>query len=89
LPIRELRSQNAELNEPVTGNISAEHVAEEVSHYAESILETIREYLLVMNVDLKIISDFILGKWKRLEQATIKTEKGIVCLTTIPKRAKT
>jgi hypothetical protein len=64
-------------------------VAEEASHYAESILGTIREPLLVMDVDLKIISDFILGKWKRLEQATIKTERGIVCLTKILKRAKT
>jgi hypothetical protein len=56
-----LRPQNAALNESVTGNISAEHVAEEAGHYAESILEAIRESLLVMDVDLKIISDFILG----------------------------
>ena len=37
----------------------------------------------------RIIADCISGKRKRLEQATIKTERRIVCLNKILKRAKT
>ena len=54
--LTELRSQNAELQQSIAGNISAELVAEESSRYAESIVETVREPLLVLDADLKIIS---------------------------------
>ncbi len=47
--LTELRLQNAE-------SISAELAAEEASSYAESIVETVREPLLVLDADLKIIS---------------------------------
>ena len=54
--LSELRFQNAELKKSITGSISAELAAEEVSRYAESIVETVREPLLVLDADLKIIS---------------------------------
>ena len=54
--LTELRSQNAVLKKSITGSISAELAAEEASRYAESIVETIREPLLVLDADLKIIS---------------------------------
>ena len=54
--LTELRSQNAALKKSITGSISAELAAEESSCYAESIVETVREPLLVLNADLKIIS---------------------------------
>ena len=54
--LTELRSQNAELQQSIAGSISAELVAEESSRYAESIVETVREPLLVLDADLKIIS---------------------------------
>ncbi len=56
IELTELRSQNAELKKSITSSISAELAAEEVSRYAESIVETVREPLLVLDVDLKIIS---------------------------------
>ena len=54
--LTELRSQNAALKKSITGSISAELAAEESSCYAESIVETVREPLLVLDADLKIIS---------------------------------
>jgi PAS domain S-box-containing protein len=54
--LTELRSQNAALKESITGSISAQLAVEELQHYAESIVETIREPLLVLDADLKIIS---------------------------------
>ncbi len=54
--LSELRSQNAALEKSITGNISAELAAEESRRYAESIVETVREPLLVLDADLKIIS---------------------------------
>ncbi|MEI7637877.1 MAG: PAS domain-containing protein [Syntrophus sp. (in: bacteria)] len=51
-----LRSQNAAQKESITGGISAELVIEEALRYAESIVETVREPLLVMDANLKIIS---------------------------------
>ncbi|MDO9579495.1 MAG: PAS domain-containing protein [Bacteroidales bacterium] len=47
--LTELRLQNA-------GSISAELAAEEARRYAESIVGTVREPLLVLDADLKIIS---------------------------------
>ena len=54
--LTELRSQNAALGKTITGSISYELVAEESRRYAESIVETVREPLLVLDTDLKIIS---------------------------------
>jgi PAS domain S-box-containing protein len=54
--LTELRSQNAALKNSITGIISYELAAEEARRYAESIVETVREPLLVLDADLKIIS---------------------------------
>jgi len=54
--LTELRSQNAEQKKTITGSLSAEITAEEALHYAESIVETVREPLLVLDADLKILS---------------------------------
>jgi PAS domain S-box-containing protein len=54
--VEELRPQHADLKESITGNILAELEAEEARRYAESIVETVREPLLVLDADLKIIS---------------------------------
>jgi len=54
--LTELRSQNATLKKSITGSISAEFAAEEARRYAESIVETVREPLLILDADLKIIS---------------------------------
>jgi len=54
--LTELRSQNAVLKKSITGSMSAEFVAEEAGRYAESIVETVREPLLVLDAELKIIS---------------------------------
>ena len=51
-----LRSQHADLKESISGNILAELGADEARRYAESIVETVREPLLVLDADLKIIS---------------------------------
>jgi len=54
--LTELRSQNAALQKSIPGTISCELAAEEARRYAESIVETVREPLLVLDADLKIIS---------------------------------
>lgn len=54
--LTELRSQNAELEKSTTGIVLVELAAEEARRYAESIVETIREPLLVLDGDLKIVS---------------------------------
>ena len=54
--LAELRLQNAALNQSTTEGISAGLAIEEARRYAESIVETIREPLLVLDADLKIIS---------------------------------
>jgi PAS domain S-box-containing protein len=54
--LTELRSQNAELEKSITGSLSYELAAEEARRYAESIVGTVREPLLVLDADLKIIS---------------------------------
>ena len=54
--LTELRSQNAALKKSITGTISAELATEESSRYAENIVETVREPLLVLDTELKIIS---------------------------------
>jgi PAS domain S-box-containing protein len=54
--LTELRSQNAELKKSITGSVSAALAVDEARCYAESIVETVRESLLVLDADLKIIS---------------------------------
>jgi PAS domain S-box-containing protein len=54
--LTELRSQNAALEKSLTGYISDRLAVEELHRYAENIVETIREPLLVLDADLKIIS---------------------------------
>ena len=49
----ELRSQNAELKKSITGYISAQLAAEEIRRFAESIVETVREPLLVLDADCR------------------------------------
>jgi len=53
--VEELRSQHADLKESIAGNILAELAAEEARRYAESIVDAIREPLLVLDANLKII----------------------------------
>ena len=54
--LTELRSQIAAQEKSITENISAQIAAEELQHYAENIVETIRQPLLVLDGDLRIIS---------------------------------
>jgi PAS domain S-box-containing protein len=54
--LTKLRSQNATLEKSTTGIILVELAAEEARRYAESIVGTVREPLLVLDADLKIIS---------------------------------
>jgi two-component system, cell cycle sensor histidine kinase PleC len=54
--LTELRSQNTALEKSITGSKSAHLVAQEAIRYAESIVETVRGPLLVLDADLKIIS---------------------------------
>jgi len=44
------------LKKSITGSMSAELAAEEACRYAESIVQTVREPLLILDADLKIIS---------------------------------
>jgi PAS domain-containing protein len=53
--LSELRSQNADLKKSITGSTWAAVAAEEASRFAESIVETVRGPLLVLDADLKII----------------------------------
>jgi PAS domain S-box-containing protein len=54
--LTELRSQAADHKKSINGSIWAEIAAEEARRYAESIVATVREPLLVLDGDLKIIS---------------------------------
>jgi PAS domain S-box-containing protein len=56
IELTELRSENAALKKSTTESKSADLVAQEATRYAESIVETVRELLLVLDADLKIIS---------------------------------
>jgi two-component system cell cycle sensor histidine kinase PleC len=53
--LTEFRSQNAALKKTINESISAQLAVEELQHYAESIVETIRQPLLVLDGELKII----------------------------------
>jgi PAS domain S-box-containing protein len=54
--LTELRSQKAAINQSITLSVSAELAVDEARRYAESIVETVREPLLVLDADLKIVS---------------------------------
>jgi len=56
IELTELRQQNTALEKSITESKSAKLVAQEVLRYAESIVETVREPLLVLDANLKIIS---------------------------------
>jgi PAS domain S-box-containing protein len=56
IELTELRSQNTAQKKSVTGSISDELATGEARRYAESIVETVREPLLVLDEDLKVIS---------------------------------
>jgi PAS domain S-box-containing protein len=56
IELTDLRLQNAELKKSINENKATELVAQEAKHYAENIVETIREPLLVLDANLKIIS---------------------------------
>jgi PAS domain S-box-containing protein len=56
IELKELHSQNAAMEKSIAGIISYELAAEEARSYAESIVGTIREPLLVLDADMKIIS---------------------------------
>jgi PAS domain S-box-containing protein len=53
---KQLIHELTELKKSITGDISTELAVEEALRYAESIVETVREPLLVLDADLKIIS---------------------------------
>ena len=54
--LTELRSQNAALEKSITGNRSAELAAEEARRYAESIINTVREPLIALDQDLRVVT---------------------------------
>jgi PAS domain-containing protein len=54
--LSELRSQYAKLEKSITGSKTSELAAQEATRYAESIVETVRGPLLVLDANLKIIS---------------------------------
>ena len=54
--LTELRSQNATLEKSITGNRSAELAVEEARRYAESIINTVREPLIALDQDLRVVS---------------------------------
>jgi PAS domain S-box-containing protein len=56
IELKELRTQNIALEKSIAGSKLADLVLQESARYAESIVETVREPLLVMDEDLKIIS---------------------------------
>jgi PAS domain S-box-containing protein len=53
--LAELRLQNVKLKKTITESKAADLVAQEATRYAESIVETVREPLLVLDANLKII----------------------------------
>jgi hypothetical protein len=56
IELTELRSQNAVQGKSITGSISDELATGEARRYAESIVETVRKPLLVLDEDLKVTS---------------------------------
>jgi PAS domain S-box-containing protein len=56
IELTELRSQNAVLKETKAENISVNLAIDEARQYAENIVATVRDPLLILDADLKIIS---------------------------------
>jgi two-component system CheB/CheR fusion protein len=56
LELAELRSQNAALEKSITGNRSAELAVEEARRYAESVINTVREPLIALDQDLRVVT---------------------------------
>ena len=54
--LTEMHSQYAKLEKSITGSKTSELAAQEATRYAESIVETVRGPLLVLDANLKIIS---------------------------------
>ena len=54
--LTKLRSQNDTLKKSITGNRSAELAVEEARRYAESIIDTVREPLIALDQDLRVVS---------------------------------
>lgn len=54
--LTKLRSQNGAPEESISGNMSADLKMDDTYGYAENILETLRDPILVLDEDLKIIS---------------------------------
>ncbi len=54
--LSELRSKNAALEKSITGNKSAELAVEEARRYAESIINTVREPLIALDQDLRVVT---------------------------------
>jgi two-component system CheB/CheR fusion protein len=54
--LTEFRSQNAVLKESITGNTSAELATEEARRYAESVINTVREPLISLDQDLRVVT---------------------------------
>ena len=52
----ELRMANEQLQKEMTARKRAERAAQEALEYAESIIETVREPLVVLDTDLRVIS---------------------------------
>ena len=51
-----MRSKNAVLEESITGNRSVELAVEEALRYAESIINTVREPLIALDQDLRVVT---------------------------------
>jgi len=54
--LEEIRQRNAELEQMVTPNKSVEQAEDEAREYAESIINTVREPLIALDQDLRVVS---------------------------------
>jgi PAS domain-containing protein len=64
----ELRMVNKQLQQEIAERKRAKRAVQEAREYAESIVETVREPLVVLDTDLKVIRHFLCSKiWQRTE----------------------
>ncbi|HSO71257.1 MAG TPA: histidine kinase dimerization/phospho-acceptor domain-containing protein, partial [Thermodesulfobacteriota bacterium] len=56
LELAEVRSQTAALTKSITGNRSTELAVEEARRYAESVINTVREPLISLDQDLRVVT---------------------------------
>ncbi|MEF8943255.1 MAG: PAS domain S-box protein [Desulfohalobiaceae bacterium] len=54
--LKELRSQNTELERSISGDVSADLTMDVTYSFAESILATLRDPIIILDKDLKVIS---------------------------------